>query len=237
MRALVTVSLVLTIFIGLVTLLPATERTLTSRNGMWRLSISEDNGVLSIFRTGTAEALRRYKVSDTSGRSGRLTCLVEAPSRQSFFAVLGTVGEIWEMSYDPDADPVFPGFVHNYRIGQVEGIEAEPQPFARRRLHLALDHSTLVFSPDHTEIIGYDRKGGVSVFNLDARRPVSQLALGPDPLVARSRFLERDGETLLAVPDQTESGWRLFSTSSWHAIGKLKELPSGSYADELICSD
>jgi hypothetical protein len=235
-RAFLTASCFFAALTGLTPSLDAKERAVMSGDGTWRLSVSGSPQVLLIFHKNTPEPLRRYKVESTSGQTGQVTCLIEAPSRQSFLAVLGTVGEIWEMSYDPDAAPVFPGFVHNYRHGQVEGIEAEPQPFARRRLRLSLDHSALVFTPNHTEVIGRDSDAAIRVFNLDTRRSPGRLALQSESLLARSRFLGRDGETLLAIPSQAEERWHLFSTTDWKPAGELEDLPPTPSSAGLVCN-
>lgn len=220
---------------GLLTAAAPPDKSLTSKNGVWTLSATGAPQVLMISRAGDSEPLRRYQVLDALGKKGRVTCLVEAPSRQSFFAILGTSGEIWEMSYDRDAKPVFPGFVHNYREGQVEGIAAEPQPFARRRLHLPLDHNTLIFSPDHAEVIGYDDKGRITVFNLDARRIAGRLSPGLAPLLADSHFLEHKGKPALAIRDGKTNLWHLYSTDDWHEVGVVTEPPSKALSNNFIC--
>ncbi len=77
-----------------------------------------------------------YKIipaTDKKGNSSRVSAVYNAPPRKSFIVAFKDIKEIWEMSYDPNAAPVYEGFVHNYRAGQEEGIVSEPQPFARRR--------------------------------------------------------------------------------------------------------
>jgi len=137
----------------------------------WQFQTEGDPQILTITRAGASTPLRRYPVLDALGRAARITCLIDAPPRRSVIAVLASAGEIWEMAVDVDAPPVYPGFVHNFRAGQVEGIAPEPQPFARRRLRLAIDHSQLIFSPDFLDVLAKDGKGGFIAYNLDARRP------------------------------------------------------------------
>jgi dihydro-heme d1 dehydrogenase len=150
-----------------------------STGEQWQFRIDGDPQVLTIKKAGVAEPLRRYAVTDTLGRAARITCLIDAPTRRSVFAVLAEAGEIWEMAIDADAQPVYPGFVHNFREGQVEGIAPEPQPFARRRLRLEIDHSKLIFSPDFLDVIAADGAGGYVAFNLDARRQSYQYKILP----------------------------------------------------------
>lgn len=102
-----------------------TKISVLSADSVWHLSASGSPQLLTISAADKDEVFRQYAVKERNGAPARITCLFEAPSRLSFLAVLPNAGEIWEMSYDTDAAPVFPGFVHNYRTGQVEGITVE----------------------------------------------------------------------------------------------------------------
>jgi hypothetical protein len=157
---------------------PADLRAQSAAEG-WQFRSDGDPQILTITQVGASEALRRYPVIDALGRPARITCLIDAPPRRSVIAVLATAGEIWEMAVDADAPPVYPGFVHNFRVGQVEGIAPEPQPFARRRLRLEIDHSWLIFSTDFLDVIAKDGQGGFVAYNLDARRPSARYSALP----------------------------------------------------------
>ncbi len=205
----------------------------TSTDGAWHLSASGSPQVLTISAINKDQAFRQYAVEDSNAAPAHISCLFEAPSRLSFFAILADAGEIWELSYDPSADPVFPGFVHNYRTGQVEGIIVEEQPFARRRLHLDLDHQTLIFSPNHTEVIGRGAEGGIRIYNLDSRKPAAKLTDQANLALLDSRFALLDNQPvfILNLPGSSQ---RIFSTRTWREI-EAQALEASKFIPVTIC--
>lgn len=213
----------------------AGKKPITSANETWHLSASGEPQRLIITANNKSEVYRETSVEDGKAVPAHITCLFEAPSRLSFFAVLADAQEIWEMSYDPDADPVFPGFVHNYRTGQVEGIIVEKQPFARRRLYLDLDHNTLIFSPSHTEVIGYAKDGSVTVYNLDSRKPAGKLTNQINVSLLDSQFAIVD-DVLVFILNFLDGSQQMFSTHSWHEIG-AKTVADSTLVTTDICTN
>ena len=55
--------------------------------------------------------------------SSRLSAVYDAAPRKSFIVGLKDLPEIWEVSYDPAAQPFYEGYVHDYKMG-----EALPTP-------------------------------------------------------------------------------------------------------------
>ena len=41
------------------------------------------------------------------------------------------IPEIWEISYDPDAKPIFDGYVHDYKMGEGVALAGYLNPVAR----------------------------------------------------------------------------------------------------------
>jgi len=195
----------------------AGKTSISSDNEAWHLSVSGKPQLLTVVAKEKNEVFRKISVENSKAVPAQISCLFEAPTRLSFFAVLPAAQEIWEMSYDPNADPIFPGFVHNYRTGQVEGITVEEQPFARRRLYLGLDHNTLIFSPSHTEVIGYGEDGSITVYNLDSRKPAGKLTDQMSISLLDSQFaIVNDKQVfILNFPDGHQ---QMFSTHSWREI-------------------
>lgn len=221
--------------LALLAAVPSAGPSLVSADGEWHLSAVGNPQYLTVTQDGAAEPLRKYSVVDSHDRPTTVTCLIEARSRDTFIGVLAGSGEMWEMARSPDAPPVFPGFVHNYRKGQVEGIEAEPQPFARRRMTLPLDHDRLVFTPMHTEVVGLDKSGEVRVFNLDAERSPASFGKGSPARLAAIRFLAYGGETVMAMPAQEEGAWQLISTQDWREAARLTDLPGSTVSEHSVC--
>jgi len=209
--------------------------SVSSSDGDWHLSASNDPQVLTVTATDKGNVFKQFAIKSSKDIPTQITCLFEAPSRLSFLAVLPDAQEIWEMSYDPSAAPVFPGFVHNYRTDQVEGITVEDQPFARRRLYLALDHNSLIFSPSHTEVIGYGEDGRITVYNLDSRKSAGTLTDQINVLLLNSQFAIIDDE-LVFILNLPNGSQQIFSAQSWREI-KGKAVVGSKLVAVDICEE
>lgn len=212
----------------------SSRQTVSSGNDVWYLSASDEPPVLTISNTEKNQLFRQYAVLNNNDTAVAINCLFEAPTRLSFLAVLADGGEIWEMSYDPKAEPVFPGLVHNYRTGQVEGITVEEQPFARRRLNLNIDHHRLIFSPSHSEVIGYDANGSVVVYNLDSRKLAGRLSEPKEASLLHSRFMEIDNQ-LVFVLSLDNGKQRVFSAHNWRQVA-VKNFDTRKLVIPKICT-
>jgi hypothetical protein len=102
--------------------------------------------------------------------------VLDAPPRRSFIALLADVPETWELSYDPDAEPVYDGMVHDYRMG--EGI-ADRGPFAVRRIVLDEPLSDARFNADYSQFTAKAADGSLHVVNLHVRRRIEILPPAP----------------------------------------------------------
>jgi cytochrome c553 len=66
-----------------------------------------------------ARDLTPVKVIEVKGREGktsRVSAVYDAAPRKSFIAALKDIPEVWEITYDPHAEPVYEGMVHDYQI-------------------------------------------------------------------------------------------------------------------------
>jgi hypothetical protein len=62
---------------------------------------------------------RHYLARALDGRSARAVSLVQAhPGRRAFLLVLDGIDELWELSLDVHAPPIFNGWVHDHRMGE-----------------------------------------------------------------------------------------------------------------------
>jgi len=62
--------------------------------------------------------VRVYPAADLQGRESRVSAVYDAAPRRSFVAAMKDIPEIWEISYDPNAEPVYEGLVHDYKMGR-----------------------------------------------------------------------------------------------------------------------
>ena len=62
--------------------------------------------------------LKVIAVKGDAGKTSRVSAVYDAAPRKSFIAALKDIPEVWEITYDPNAEPVYPGLVHDYRMGE-----------------------------------------------------------------------------------------------------------------------
>ena len=86
--------------------------------------------------------LKVIAVKGDAGKSSRVSAVYDAAPRKSFIAALKDIPEVWEITYDPNAEPVYQGLVHDFRMG--EGL-AEKGPF-RYDASGSMTTSTISFS-------------------------------------------------------------------------------------------
>ena len=175
---------------------------LTSADGRWR--IVADGQTLTVF-DAEGRPLRSHMAAaaDGSGRSA-VAALHDATPRRSFVVIFETLPELWEISYDPNAEPIYQGLVHDYRLR--EGI-AEPGFLNPRRTRLHEPLRDLGFDSSHAFVIARapDKADGQAVLflvQLDVRKTIAVFTLRGDPDTAAVRRVWRDGREILEVPDR-----------------------------------
>jgi DNA-binding beta-propeller fold protein YncE len=171
--------------------------------------------------------LRVIEVKDREGKSSRVSAVYDAAPRKSFIAALKDLPEVWEISYDPDAQPVYEGLVHDHRLG--EGIPV-PGPFAPRRIRLEDYLDDFTFDPPYEHIVGASRDGGRGqVVNLDVGRRIASVELPGLPHLASGITWTRDGKTVLATPNLKEGVVSVIETNSWETIKRIGTLGPGFF--------
>lgn len=102
-----------------------------------------------------------------------ILAVYDAPPRRSFVAPLADLPELWEVSYDPNAEPVATGLVHDYRLREGAFVPGFLNP---RRTLLEAPLGELAFTSDYRQVLGAERgRGRVQVVHLDVRRIVARL--------------------------------------------------------------
>lgn len=140
----------------------------TSGDGAWRLQAADPPAGLTLF-DATGAVVRRYATTTLDGRaSSRVSAIRDNPRRRSFVLALPEIAELWEISYDPKAEPIYDGLVHDWRLG--EGI-ATPGRFGVRRTRLERGEAVERFDFDASgaRVIDLDRG---TVIHLDVRRVI-----------------------------------------------------------------
>lgn len=153
----------------------AAEPAVRSSDGRWLLRAERGGRTLVAIDTARGAVVRRIPVADRRGKTARVARIVDAPPRASFVVLFADIAEAWELSYDPNAEPVYDGLVHDYRMG--EGI-ADRGPFAVRRIFLDEPLADAEFSADFSQFTARAADGSLHVINLHVRRRIAILPPG-----------------------------------------------------------
>ncbi len=169
-------------------------------------------------------------VADKKGNTSRVSAVYAAPPRDSFIVALKDIKEIWELSWDPNAEPIYGSFVHSYRKGQLEAIVEYEQPFGIRRIKVPDYMEDFFFDPSYSEVIGAARnaKKGV-VFNLDARRKAGDLELASMPHLGSGIYWKRGEQLLMATPHLKGGEVSVIDMDTWKTVKKIKTKGPGFF--------
>jgi hypothetical protein len=179
-----------------------------SADGRWTLV--GDGGQLLLQGPAPGD-VRRYAARSLDGReAGRVRQALHLAARQSFVVAFEGLRELWEISLDPRAEPIFDGFVHDHKMG--EGV-AVPGFLGVRRTRLP--ETLTALAPDRSGAFllgrGADVQGRavLHLVQLDVRLVIARFVVDGDPALDRARADRHEGRDLLWVPDlQDGPVWR-----------------------------
>jgi len=175
--------------------------------------------------------LRTLTIADTDGRPATgITALHDAPQRRSFVALLAGVAELWEISYDPTADDVAIGKIHDFQYREGAFVPGYLNP---RRTRLQAPLAAVQFSPDRSELLGWSGGGAAQaqLVNLDVRKRFAGLALeGGVPQLRCAAAWTVDGRARLALPGAALPGLTLLDTRSWQLLARVPTAGPGRFA-------
>ncbi len=196
-----------------------------SPDGHWALAAHGDR--LSLLDS-RGEVAKTFEGSDlTRERRGAATALFMLPQRRSFVAAWPALGELWEISLDPAAAPIFDGLVHDYRMS--EGI-ATPGYLGARRAPLGRPMPALSFADERVPWLAGAQGEEVIVVHLDVRRRIAALRVdAAHPAGATLRVASRErGAVEWWLPAGNDV--HVFDTTRWvrmatHALpGPVRQL-------------
>lgn len=207
-----------------------TRNIATSSDGKWIIAGNYLPHNLVVINTHDMTPFKVIPADDGKGNTSRVSAVYNAPPRNSFIAALKDFKEVWELSYDPDAMPVYGNFVHNYRADSVEAVIVEEQPFARRRIAIEDYLDDFFFDPYYAEVIGASRDGkGGAVYNLDARKKVSNLSLEGMPHLGSGITWEYQGRLVMATPHLKDASISVIDMESWETVKRIKTMGPGFF--------
>lgn len=178
-----------------------------SADGRFRLEAEADTLAVSVDGT----LARRHALQSLDRRERGLPRAAQFDAgRRSFVVAFDGMAELWELSTDPAAAPIFDGYVHDYPMG--EAIAA-PGYLGVRRTRLTAPADALVVAPGGYVLVRQADSAGAAVVllhlvQLDVRRAIARFACDGQPQLERASSAVVDGRTLLHVPDgRGGPGW------------------------------
>lgn len=169
----------------------------------------------------TDAVAKHIPVADRRGTTSRIARLLDAAPRKSFIVLLADIPEAWELPYDPGAEPVFDGMVHDYRTG--EGIAARG-PLPVRRIVLDVVITDGLFSPRFDFLVAAVPGGRLHVVNLHVRKRIETIDTGGDPRPEDGVVWRNQGSVYL-IPDRAQPRLLAVDGTSWRRLPDI-ELPS-----------
>ena len=89
-----------------------------SGDGRWVMAANDLPHTLAPF-DADLNLVKTYAATTLDGKaSSRVSAVYDAAPRQSFVVALKDMAELWEISYNPKAEPIFDGYVHDYKMGE-----------------------------------------------------------------------------------------------------------------------
>jgi len=207
-----------------------TRNIAVSSDGKWVMAGNFLPHTLVVLNAHDLSPFRIIPVDDGEGVTSRVSAVYDARPRQSFIVALKDVKQVWELSYDPDAEPIYANFVHSYQQGQVEGLILHDQPFGIRRIETEDYLDDFFFNPTYTELMGAARnsKKGV-VYNLNVRRKIADLDLSSMPHLGSGIVWNYQGRQVMATPHLKENAVSVIDMNSWKTIKRIETLGPGFF--------
>ncbi len=171
--------------------------------------------------------LRVIPVKGRNGKSSRVSAVYTAAPRNSFIAALKDIPEVWEISYLDDPEPVYNGYVHDYRYE--EGL-ADKGPFPVRRIRLDDYLDDFFFDQSYQHLMGAARnaKNG-QVINLHVGRKIAELDLSGLPHLGSGITWNYQGRPVFATPNLKKGEVSVIDMRNWKTIKRIKTLGPGFF--------
>ena len=192
----------------------------TSGDGRWTLVASRHPDALTLL-DARRQPVRSFPLTTLDGNTrSRVAQVHDTGPRQSFVVALQDIAELWEISYNPQAEPIFDGLVHDYRMREAL---AKPGFLGVRRTPLDAPLHAFLLNPSGRLVIGFTRPDGLTppgaqVIHLDVRRRIASFALPGVPDLASAVQTTRDGTALLGIPLQGSGCVTVVNMKTWQVV-------------------
>lgn len=177
--------------------------------------------------------LKIHKVMSSKKESSRVSAVYDAAPRRSFIAALKDVAEIWELSYNPQAEDIAVGLVHDYQYKEGAFLAGFLNP---RRSLLSEPLDDFFFTQKYDQVIGTGRELGTGqVIDLDVRKKIATLNLpGMPHLGSGITWKYRPSpsaqeRTVMATPDLKDGLISVVDLKDWTTIKTIPTLGPGFF--------
>ncbi|QTD46978.1 cytochrome D1 domain-containing protein [Ottowia testudinis] len=194
-----------------------------SGDGQWVMAANYLPHTVVLF-DADLKAVKTYAATTLDGKqSSRVSAVYDAEPRKSFVVALKDIPELWEISYDPKAAPIYDGLVHDYKMG--EGI-AKPGFQGVRRTPLDEPLDDFFFDPSYAHALGAARPhadGSPSgqVVNLDVRRKIATLPIAGMPHLGSGITFDWNGTRVLASPNLQDGVISVIDMKTWKLVKNI----------------
>ena len=174
------------------------------------------------------QLIKCITVKDQKGQAtSRVSAIYDAAPRRSFIVALKDVPELWEISYDPRAEPIPTGLVHDFRLKEGAFVPGFLNP-RRTPLEDVLDD--FFFTRDYRQLVGAQRDGRRGqVVQLDVRRAIASLELPGLPHLGSGIVWDWNGRAVLATPNLREGLVSVIDTADWKIVKQVPTLGPGFF--------
>ena len=176
--------------------------------------------------------LKVHAVKDKNGaESSRVSAVYDASPRRSFVAALKDIPEVWEVSYDPKAEDIPVGKIHDFQYKEGAFLPGFLNP---RRTFLAEPLDDFFFTQDYSELMGASREksgeaGKGQVVNLDVRKKVADLALPGMPHLGSGITFDWQGRRVMASPNLKDGLISVIDMQDWKTLKTIPTLGPGFF--------
>ncbi len=166
-----------------------------------------------------------YPAGTLDGKSSsRVSAVYDAAPRRSFVVALKDIPEIWEISYDPKAQPIYDGLVHDYRMDEAM---ARPGFLGVRRTPLDEPLDDFFFDQSYRHVLGATRprsgdgQTSAQVVNLDIRRKIADLPIAGMPHLGSGITFAWRGAPVLASPNLSGGTVDVIDMKTWRLVASV----------------
>ncbi len=197
----------------------ADGRTIMVANTLPRTLVALDAGDLTLRKV--------IEARDDGGRSSRVSAVYDAGPRKSFIAAFKDIPELWEIPWSDDHEPIYPGYVHDYRMGEALAAKG---PFPVRRIKLDDYLDDFFFDPSYDNLIGAARDGkGAQVVSLLVGRKIADVPVPGLPHLGSGISWDYRGSTVLATPDLKDGAISIIDMKTWKVIKRIEKPGPGFF--------